>query len=101
MIIAELKVIPLKTSGSGLSEYVSRAVEEIHKSGLNYQVNPTGTSIEASDIDELLEVTKKAHKAVLDAGASRVLTMLNLDERTDKEEGINDRIEKVLPKESI
>lgn len=98
MIIAELTIVPLGGSGTGLSSYVSEAVKEIKNSGVEYQVHATGTVIEAPNVEKVLEVTRKAHKAVLEAGAPRVLTTLTFDERTDKEEKMSDRVKKVLPK---
>ncbi|MBS3815753.1 MAG: MTH1187 family thiamine-binding protein [Hadesarchaea archaeon] len=98
MIIAELTIVPLGTSDTALSTYVAEAVKEIDKSGLNYEVCPTGTVIEGSNLDEVMEVTKNAHKAVLNAGIGRVLTTLTIDERTNKEEKLDERVKKVLPK---
>ncbi|MGQ9554003.1 MAG: thiamine-binding protein [Anaerolineae bacterium] len=59
---------------------VDRAIEEIARSGLRYEVCPMETVVEG-ELDELLEVAKRAHRACLEAGASRVITNIKLAER--------------------
>lgn len=59
---------------------VDKAIEEIDRSGLRYEVCPLETVVEG-DLDELLEVAKRAHRACLTAGARSVITHLKLAER--------------------
>jgi len=59
---------------------VDRAIAEIDKSGLRYEVCPMETVIEG-EIDELMEVAKRAHRACLEAGAKSVITHIKLAER--------------------
>lgn len=95
MIVAELTVIPIGTASTGLSSYVSRAVEAIKAAGVKHQVHPAGTVFEAPDLDTAFRVARRAHRAVLDAGAKRVVTTLTIDERTDKPVGLEERVRRV------
>ena len=73
---------------------VDRAIEEIARSGLRYEVCPMETVVEG-ELDELLEVAKRAHQACLAAGARSVVTHIKLAERAgDKDITIGSIMEK-------
>jgi len=98
MIVAELTVIPIGTADTGLSRYISKAVDAIKATGVKHQVHPAGTVFEAPDLDAAFQVARRAHRAVLDAGAKRVITKLTIDERTDKSVGLEERVRRVTVK---
>lgn len=83
MIIAEISVVPLG-EGTSLSKLVRLAVRELEKSNLKMILGPMSTSVEASNLDEVLTAVKAAHEAVAKAGARRVITTLKIDDRRDK-----------------
>jgi len=83
MIISQLSIAPLGESTS-VSKYVKIAVQTIKNSGVKYKNNAMATVIETEDIDTLFEVVKKAHNAVVEAGAKRIITELKIDDRRDK-----------------
>jgi uncharacterized protein (TIGR00106 family) len=58
-------------------------VEEVKKSGLKYEVDALGTTVEG-EIDQVLDTVKRAHHAVREKGAHRVVTEIRID---DKESG--------------
>ncbi len=78
MIVAEFSITPVM--GDDLRPYVDVAVDEVKKSGLKYEVEAMGTTIEG-DVDQVFEVVKRAHNAVKQRGADRVLTELRIDDR--------------------
>ncbi len=96
-VVAELSVVPVGTSSTGLSDYVAAALREIKRAGVNYQLCPTSTVFEA-DLETALEVAKAAHRAVIGAGAKRVITTLRIDERLDEPRTMGERIERVAAK---
>lgn len=96
LIVAELTVTPLGTAETGLSDYVAKAVEEVKKAGVKYQLHPMGTVFEAPDLETAFKVTKAAHRAVIEAGAKRVLTTLRIDERLDQPRTMEERVERVV-----
>jgi uncharacterized protein (TIGR00106 family) len=83
MIVAEVSVSVLG-EGSSISRFVKVAVESLNKSGLRTVLGPNGTSLEATNIDEILNAVKAAHLAVVETGAKRVVTTLKIDDRHDK-----------------
>ena len=83
MIIAEISVTVLG-EGPSIGHFVRVAVKELKKSGLKTISGPNCTSVEASNIDDILNAVKSAHRAVAEAGANRVVTNLKIDDRRDK-----------------
>jgi uncharacterized protein (TIGR00106 family) len=98
IIVAEIAVTPLGTSKTGLSDYIARAVEEVKKAGLKYQLHPMGTVFEAPDLETACRVMRAAHRAVIEAGAKRVLTTMRVDERIDQPRNMEERVERVKAK---
>ncbi len=78
MVVAEFSVTPVV--GDNLRPYVDAAIEVVKKSGLNYEVDAMSTTIEG-ELDQVMDVVKRAHRAVMGMGAGRVLTELRIDER--------------------
>ncbi len=78
MAVAEFSVVPV-VDGS-LREYVREAIDVVAASGLRYEVGAMGTTVEG-ELDELLAVIGKAHRAVLARGAGRVITSIKIDDR--------------------
>lgn len=76
-VVAEFSVTPL-VEGE-LRPYVDAAVDEVKKSGLKYEVEAMGTTIEG-DFEQVLETVKRAHNAVRQKGAHRVVTELRIDD---------------------
>ncbi|ASJ11233.1 hypothetical protein A3L12_07975 [Thermococcus sp. P6] len=83
MAIAELCLFPLGTSTPGVGKYLEPVIEVIKASGLKYRVCPMGTVVEGS-VEEILNLVKACHEAILKAGAKRVVISLKIDDRIDK-----------------
>jgi uncharacterized protein (TIGR00106 family) len=77
-VLAEFSVTPM-VEGE-MKPFVDAALEEIRKAGLKYEVNPVSTTVEG-EIDQVVEAIKKAHEAVLQKGAHRVVTEIRIDEK--------------------
>jgi uncharacterized protein (TIGR00106 family) len=84
VIVADVSVVPLGV-GTSVSAYVKMAVRELDGSGLKVMHGPMSTSLEARTVDEVFAAVKKAHEAVIAAGARRVVTTVKLDDRRDKD----------------
>jgi len=83
MIISQLSIAPVG-KGVSLSKYVKIALEVLEKNNVKFKTNDMATVIETKDLETLFRVVKEAHKAVIDAGAKRVITELKIDDRKDK-----------------
>ncbi|NPV09555.1 MAG: thiamine-binding protein [Anaerolineae bacterium] len=76
-MVMGIQVIPQAEDVYGV---VDRAIEAIRASGLRYEVTPMETVVEG-ELDELLDVARRAHRAALEAGARSVQTHIKLAER--------------------
>ncbi len=94
-VIAELVVSPHGV-GTSLSKYVKEAVKVIDNyPGIRVWHHPMGTVIEAKSLETILDVTKKAHLALIEYGCKRVVTTLKIDDRRDKPRKMEDKVEAV------
>lgn len=78
-----LQVLPV-VPDSEIYNVVDKVIEMIGKTGLAYVVGPFETSIEG-ELDELLEIVKKAQLICTDLGAERVVSIVKIDY---KKEGV-------------
>ncbi len=91
-IIAEITTYPIGM-GISLSSFVKKAVKQIDNfPDIRVHHHPMGTVIETSTLDQVLEVTKLAHEAILGTGAKRVITQLKIDDRRDKPRQMEDKV---------
>jgi len=84
MIIAELAIFPT-SEGISVSKYVRKAIEVIRASGLNHETGAMSTSMEAETLDDIFDVIKKAHDAMVEMGAKRIHIDLRIDHRLDRD----------------
>ena len=70
-----VQVLPLREDAVSV---VDRAIKVIQESGLRYEVGPLETTLEGEDLDELLDVAKRAHQACFDAGSEQVVTFIKI-----------------------
>jgi len=77
VINVSFQVLPQVPDGNSYA-VVDRAIEVVQKSGVRYEVGPMETTMEG-ELDELLEIVKRAQQACVEAGASRVMTMVKID----------------------
>ena len=81
--------------GTSVSKYVKAAIKYLKENGVKFQTNPMSTVIEVEDLETLFNVVKKAHEAVLEAGAKRLITDLKIDDRRDKEITIESKLKAI------
>lgn len=96
MAIAKVSIIPVGTGSPSLSEHVARAVKVLRQEkGLKYELTSMGTIIEG-DLDSILSVIKKMHRATLAEGVMRVVTTIEIDDRQDKPSTMSSKVESVI-----
>jgi len=93
-VIVQFSTAPVGNKVS-ISRFVSAALKEVDNSGLRYQLTPMSTVLEADTLREAVEVIFKAHEAVFQAGANRVVTDIKIDDRRDTPRRMEDKVEKV------
>jgi len=95
-VIAEFSIIPIGQAGSSIGRYVAEAVNALKNvEGLDFEVTPMGTILAAKDLDTVFEAVRRAHEAVIAAGAKRVSSTLRIDDRRDKLRTMDDKVQSV------
>ena len=93
MVLVEVSVVPLGTETTSVSQYVARAVGVLQgEQNIKYELTAMGTIIEG-DLDHLLTLVRKMHEAVFDAGITRVVTTIKIDDRRDKISSMSSKME--------
>jgi uncharacterized protein (TIGR00106 family) len=93
--IAEFSIHPIGR-GTSVGRYVKQAIEAVSRiDGLEYQVTPMATILEAQDVHTILKAVEAAHSALRSMGAKRISSILRIDERLDKPRMMNDKIHSV------
>src|SRR4030042_1565980 len=95
-VVAEISVVPLGTGNTSLSHYVAGCMEVLEgRKDISYQLTPMCTVVEGP-LDKVLEVVRLLHEVPFSKGASRVLTVLKIDDRRDKTSTMAGKIGSVL-----
>jgi uncharacterized protein (TIGR00106 family) len=91
-MLAEFSVLP--ADHERMSEHVATAISVLDESGLKYRLGPMSTSIEG-DLDDILDVVARCHRAVADRNNSRVITTIILDEHRGAAQSLEEAIRSV------
>ena len=94
MIISQLSIAPVG-GGTSLSKYVKIVIDILKRNNIKFKTNDMATVIETGDLKTLFRVVEEAHKAVISAGAKRVITELKIDDRRDKEVVLGTKIKSI------
>ena len=93
MALVEVSIIPLGTGTPSVSKYIAQAVKVLEgEKDIKYELTAMGTIIDG-DLERLLSLVRKMHQAVLDAGVTRVVTTIKIDDRQDKTASMSSKIE--------
>lgn len=77
IVNVSLQVIP-KVADEKLYDVVDKVIAYIDSCNVKYEVGPMETTMEG-ELDELLEIVKKAQEICVAEGASRVLSVVKID----------------------
>lgn len=89
-VIARFEVIPVH-DGS-LSDDIAKALDALDEFDIAYELTATDTVIEADNVDEVFEAVQAAHTAV---ESDRIITSLEIDDYTSRDQDATDRVESV------
>ncbi|HRD01788.1 MAG TPA: MTH1187 family thiamine-binding protein [Candidatus Saccharicenans sp.] len=91
MIIAELSIFPT-SEGSSVGHYVREVIKVIDDSGLHYETGAMSTTVEAPDLESILNLVTTCDKVLVEMGARRIHLDLHLDHRLDREATIDSKL---------
>jgi len=81
--VAEIQVVPIGT-GTSVRNWVRRAQQIIHDSGVVVQEHSFGTNVEG-ELATILDVIARIHETLHAEGVVRLSTAIKLGTRTDKD----------------
>jgi uncharacterized protein (TIGR00106 family) len=92
---ADLTVIALGRPDASASEYIAEIQRRLAaQDRVRYVMHAMGTSLEGSTAD-VLAIVGELHAVPFELGVPRVYTVLKLDERRDREQTLEDKVESV------
>ena len=92
MLLLEFSMSPM-TKGASVGKYVSRSLEIIDRSGLDYRLNPMGTVIEGS-WDQVFGVVKRCFQR-MSKDCNRISMSIRVDYRKGKRGRLKTKIQTV------
>ncbi len=95
MATADVTVIALGRSEASASAYVAEIQRRLAlQDRVRYRMHAMGTSLEGETAD-ILAVVGELHAVPFELGVPRVYTVLKLDERRDKAQTLDDKLDSV------
>jgi uncharacterized protein (TIGR00106 family) len=92
---ADLTVIALGRPEASASTYIAEIQRRLAaQDRVRYVMHAMGTSLEGPT-DDILAVVAELHAVPFEHGVPRVYTVLKLDERRDREQTLEDKVESV------
>jgi uncharacterized protein (TIGR00106 family) len=95
-VMIDLCVCPFGV-GLSVSPYIAECEKIIRTAGLSSQLHPYGTVIEG-DWDDVFKVVRQCHEKMHEMDSPRVLTILKVGTRNDKDQTMQDKIDSVEKK---
>ena len=95
MATADITVITVGREGASVGDVMAEIHRRLERQDdVRFQMHATGTSLEGT-VEDILRVAGELHAVPFDLNAPRVYTVLKLDERRDREQGLEDKMESV------
>jgi uncharacterized protein (TIGR00106 family) len=95
-VIAYFIIAPVGINSTSIGSYVAAAVAAMNEiKGLNCELTPMGTVMEADSLEPIFEAVKVAHEALMVKGILRVESTLIIDDRKDKPRTMKDKVNSV------
>jgi uncharacterized protein (TIGR00106 family) len=92
---ADLTILTLGRADVSASPYIAEIQRRLAaQDRVRYRMHAMGTSLEGQTAD-ILDVVRDLHEVPFELGAPRVYTVLKLDERRDREQTLDDKVEAV------
>lgn len=92
MVLLEFSMSPLG-KGESVGKYVSRSLEIIDQSGVEYRLNPMGTVLEG-EWDEVMDVVSQCYKR-MKKDCNRISCTIKIDYRKGKNGRLNGKVASV------
>ncbi|PCH69014.1 MAG: hypothetical protein COC06_08285 [Bacteroidales bacterium] len=92
-VLLEFAIFPTD-KGDSVSKQVSKVIELIRESGINYQLTAMGTLIETNELPEALALVNRCYD-LLAEDSERVYTTMNIDIQKNKHNRLTSKVESI------
>jgi uncharacterized protein (TIGR00106 family) len=90
MAIMEISVVPLGLGQPGVGDYVAELLKYLESENLPHELTDMGTVLHGTTA-ALLRVAMVLHELPFTKGVQRVITLISIDDRRDKEVFLGDK----------
>lgn len=104
-VVAEISIVPLGKHypndelPTSIRNELAIAINAIKKvKGIKVIVTGMSTQMEADSIQDILKAVEYAHRSLKDKGVPRIISSIRIDERIDKSETLEERVNSVQEK---
>jgi uncharacterized protein (TIGR00106 family) len=95
MATAEITVLPIGREGAPVSDLLAEIARHLeNQEAVRFQMGPMGTSLEGEPAD-IFALAAEIHALPFESGVPRVYTILKLDQRTDKTQTLESKLDSV------
>ena len=102
VVDAEISIEPIGTADTSMGREITAAYDAIRniQNLKKVTLTPMSTQIESDNIDDILQAIRVAHDAAKSAGVKRIISTIKIDERLDKPNTLDEKVQSVKAKAS-
>jgi uncharacterized protein (TIGR00106 family) len=99
---AEISIEPIGTSDTSIGKEIAAAYDAIRniRNLKKVTLTPMSTQIESDNLDNIFQAIHAAHNSAKSAGAKRIISTIRIDERLDKPNTLDEKVQSVNAKVS-
>lgn len=93
MATAELTILPIGREGASVGDLLAQVAARLEaQDRVGFEIGPMGTSLEG-DVSDILTLVGELQEVPLAAGVPRVYTVLKLDNRSDSQQTLREKVD--------
>ncbi|MCO5315515.1 MAG: MTH1187 family thiamine-binding protein [Solirubrobacterales bacterium] len=92
---AEITVLPIGREGASVGDLIARIATALAaQDRVRYEMHAMGTSLEGEP-EDIFALAARLHRIPLEQDVPRAYTLLKVDQRTDRDQTLDDKVESV------
>jgi uncharacterized protein (TIGR00106 family) len=97
---AEISIVPIGTSNTSIGKEIAAAYDAIRniKNLKKVTLTPMSTQVESESLNDIFQAIHAAHDSAKSVGAKRVISTIRIDERLDKPNTLDEKVQSVKAK---
>jgi uncharacterized protein (TIGR00106 family) len=97
---AEISIVPIGTSNTSIGKEIAAAYDAIRniKNLKKVTLTPMSTQVESDSLNDIFQAIHAAHDSAKSVGARRVISTIRIDERLDKPNTLDEKVQSVKAK---